>query len=158
TEEQAASSPSAGSPSPATTASATGAPTIAGSPRVETSTIVLDLAVGIAYEQPGATTPGVGGTSSRGPMSLAVDRDGRIYLWDQARVRVLVYEGQRLAKVFPEPFIEQGANAMLAHAGRLYLRWAPNPQAYADYAIDASTGELLFVGLSHVGTSIYPRE
>lgn len=42
--------------------------------------ILLDVAVGPGYEQPAATTPGVGGATSRGPTSVASDGEGRIYL------------------------------------------------------------------------------
>jgi hypothetical protein len=135
----------------AATPSGTSTPT--GSPRVETPSVMLDLAVGPGYGQPGATTPRVGGTTARGPTSVASDDQGRIYLWDHARVRILVYEGGRLARVLAEPFVEEGAASLLVYAGRLYLRWAPNPTPFAEYEIDAATGDLL-----RVGTDLYPRE
>lgn len=54
--------------------------------------------------------------------------------------------------VLPQPFVEQGSTSLLAYAGRLYLRWAPNPIPFAEYEIDATSGDLL-----RVGTGLYPR-
>lgn len=146
-------SPTATPAAPSASATPTGSPSPAGSPKVEASTIVLDLTVGPGYEQPAATTPGVGGLSSRGPMSVAVDNGGRIYLWDHARARILVCEGGKVTRVLPEPFVDWGSFGLLAYAGRLYLRYGID-QTQAEYAIDASTGELVAVAAS----GLYPRE
>jgi len=133
-------------PSPAPAASP------AGTPRVETSRIVLDVAIGPGYEQPAANAVRVGGVTSRGPMSFAVDSDGRIYVWDSVRVRILVYEAGRLARVLPEPFVDPSAAALLAHGGRLYLRYPGGGDFVADYEIDATSGDLL-----RLAKDSYPR-
>ncbi len=125
----------------------------AGSPTVERASIVLDLAVGPGYEQPAATTPGVGGLSSRGPTSVAADDNGRIYLWDHARARILVCEGGKVTRVLPEPFVDWDSFALLAYAGRLYLRYGID-QTQTEYVVDASTGDLV----AAASGGLYPRE
>ena len=54
------------------------------------------LLLSIPYTPPtfdslGATATRIGGITPRGPGSLAVDENDRIYIWDRARLRVVVY-------------------------------------------------------------------
>jgi hypothetical protein len=83
---------------------------------------------------------------------VAVDESDRIYIWDQARLRVVVYEGGRYLRALPIPFVEREATAMLVEAGRIYL----HVSGVVEYEIDASTGTLLRVATPS-DPSIYPR-
>jgi hypothetical protein len=108
-----------------------------------------------ATEKLGATTTRVGGVTPRGPSSLAVDENDRIYIWDQARLRVVVYGGGKFERAILLPYVEQDAGALLVEGGRVYLR-AVSPVGVLEYEIDGATGALLRA-VSTAGDSIYPR-
>ena len=102
----------------------------------------------------GATTNRVGGISARGPASLAVDENDRIYIWDQARLRIVVYESGQYVRAIPVPYVERSATALLVDGGRLYLRATSYLPATIEYEIDATTGALL---RATTDGSLYPR-
>jgi hypothetical protein len=102
----------------------------------------------------GATTGRVGGISPRGPASLAVDENDRIYVWDQARLRVVVFESGKYLRSVPLPYVERSATALLVDGDRFYLRAASPLSATIEYEIDATTGALLRVTTEGV---LYPR-
>jgi len=103
----------------------------------------------------GATATRIGGVTARGPASLAVDENDRVYIWDRARLRVAVYANGRFERAIPMPWVEQNADALLVAAGRLYLR-ATTQVGIIEYEIDGATGALLRAVSSDSG-SIYPR-
>lgn len=153
------SSPPPVTPSPASTPSA---PTSAAAPpsssgaRTETPAALLDVELGPAVSRPGVTTPRPGGGSQNGPTTLAVDGEGSIYLWDEARLRVVVYEkGGRCAREISLPSVAQ-AEGLLVHAGRLYLRENTLGGSTLEYEVDLATGRMLRIAASGLA-SIYPR-
>jgi hypothetical protein len=143
------------SPSPSSSAS----PTASSSPAVareETPRLLLS----IPYAPPtvdnlGATATRIGGVTPRGPSSLAVDQNDRVYIWDRARLRVAVYGGGKFERAIALPYVEQDAGALLVEEGRLYLR-AVNQTGVLEYEIDGATGALLRAR-SPADSSIYPR-
>jgi hypothetical protein len=116
------------------------------------------LLVSIPYaprvEALGASTSRVGGITGRGATSFAVDEQERIYVWDQARLRIAVYESGKFARAIALPYMERDARALLVEEDRLYLRTA-GPTGI-EYEIDAASGRLLRAART-AGTSIYPR-
>ena len=129
------------SPSPLPSPTASPSPIVA---REETPRALLSLGYAPpSVESVGATTTRVGGISARGPASLAVDENDRIYIWDQARLRVVVYESGRYVRAIPLPYVERSATALLVDGDRLYLRAASSFSATIEYEIDATTGALL---------------
>src|SRR2546423_440532 len=119
------------------------------------------LLLSIPYAPPtvdklGATATRIGGVTPRGPGSLAVDENDRIYIWDRARLRVVVYGGGKLERAIPVPYVEQEANALLVDGDRLYLRAGSDRFASIEYEIDGPTGALIRA-VSSEGGSIYPR-
>jgi hypothetical protein len=154
-------SPSASAP-PAFTSSP--GPTANATPRTEVPEVLLDVAVlPPVSERPGWTTSRVGGISSMGPTSLAIDRDGLVYLWDQARLRVVIYEKGRYVREIPLLSISPDAQGLLVYGDRLYLTdRATPPSAEPDrmaleHEIDLATGRVLRVALADSGASLYPR-
>lgn len=153
--------PPTATPSPGSTASA---PTSDAAPpsqrpalRTETPVVLLDVEVAPAVSNPGVTTPRPGGGSQNGPTALAVDGEGSIYLWDEARLRIVVYEkGGRYARDIPLPAVSPEAEALLVYAGRLYLRESTPSGSTLEYEVDVATGRLLRVAAGGP-TSIYPR-
>jgi len=118
--------------------------------------VLLDVEVAPDVSHPGVTTPRPGGGSQNGPTALAVDVDGFIYLWDEARLRIVVYEkGGRYARDIPLPSVSPEAEALLIHAGRLYLRENTFSGSTLEYEVDVATGRLLRVASGPA--SIYPR-
>src|SRR5712691_5601178 len=105
------------SPSPSPSAVVQPSATVPPSPiiaREETPRLLLS----IPYAPPtidklGATTARVGGITPRGPSSLAVDENDRIYIWDRARLRVVVYGNGRFERAIALPYVEQDAGALL---------------------------------------------
>ena len=148
-------------PSPAPTASGptstTAPPSPPGALRTETPVVLLDVEVAPDVSHPGVTTPRPGGGSQNGPTTLAVDGEGLIYLWDEARLRIIVYEkGGRYARDIPLPSVSPEAEALLIHAGRLYLRESTLSGSTLEYEVDLATGRMLRVVASGPA-SIYPR-
>lgn len=106
--------------------------------------VLLDLRLGPRDDQPGlsAASPGL---TPRGPTSLAVDEQGRVYLWDQAKSRVLVYAGHTLVRQIPLPQDIPGAARQLEVLnGKLYLALLDDTGARSnEWELDAATGALL---------------
>jgi hypothetical protein len=150
---------------PVVTPSASPSPTLLPSPtespspivaREETPRLLLSIPYApAAADKLGATTARVGGIPPRGPGSLAVDEDERIYIWDQARLRVVVYSAGRFERAIPVPYVEREADGLLLEGGRIYLR-AETPRGVLEYEIDGATGALLRA-VSSPDSSIYPR-
>jgi len=138
------------SPTPASTATVS-----LGPPKVDTPRLLLSLPYKPpAVERPGATTSRVGGISARGPASLAVDQNDRVYIWDQARLRVVVFEANTYVRAIPLPYVERGANALLVESDRMYLRADVLQGGSIEYEIDANSGILLRAATDG---SLYPR-
>ena len=145
-------------PSPSPSVAALPSPTASPAPSVareETPRLLLS----IPYAPPtadklGATTGRVGGITPRGPSSLAVDENERIYIWDQARLRVVVYDAGKFERAIPLPYVEREAGALLVDGGRIYLRGV-SQFGVLEYEIDGATGALLRAASSL--DSIYPR-
>ena len=119
------------------------------------------LLLSIPYTPPtfdslGATATRIGGITPRGPGSLAVDENDRIYIWDRARLRVVVYGEGRFERAISLPYVEQDADALLVDGNRLYLRAVSYLSGTIEYEIDPATGTLLRAA-SADGGSIYPR-
>ncbi|MDQ2915442.1 MAG: hypothetical protein M3T56_19625 [Chloroflexota bacterium] len=129
------------SPSPSPSQPVSQSPIVA---REETPRALLSLAYAPpSVETVGATTSRVGGISPRGPASLAVDENDRIYIWDQARLRVAVFESGKYLRSVPLPYVERSATALLVDGDRFYLRAVSSFSATIEYEIDATTGALL---------------
>ena len=141
------------SPTSAMSASPTASP--ASAAREETPRLL----VSIPYDPPavaslGATSARVGGLAPRGPGSLAVDENDRIYIWDRARLRVAVYANGRFERAIALPYVEQDADSLLVAGDRVYLRADSHQSGAIEYEIDIATGALLRA----VSTGpIYPR-
>ena len=143
---------------------ATPGPTVQPPPRTEVPELILDLPVAPPLiERPGWTTGRVGGISPSGPTSLAVDRDGLLYLWDQARLRVIVYDRGRYIREIPLLYVSPDSQGLLVYADRLYLTdrvsvasSEPNRMAL-EHEIDLATGRALRIALADRAASIYPR-
>ena len=146
-------------PIPTPTASVSPSPTAPPAPivaREETPRLLLS----IPYTPPtvdklGAMAARLGGTPPRGPSSLAVDESDRVYIWDRARLRVVVYGGGKFERAIALPYVEQEAGALLVDSGRFYLR-AATQAGVIEYEIDGGTGTLLRA-VSSIDSSIYPR-
>src|SRR5712691_1700792 len=147
-------------PSPSPSPSLLPSPTASPSPlvaREETPRLLLS----IPYAPPtvdklGATATRIGGVTPRGPRSLAVDENDRIYIWDRARLRVVVYGGGKFDRAISLPYVDQEADALLVDDDRLYLRAVSYLSGTIEYEIDATTGALVRA-TSTDGGSIYPR-
>ena len=145
-------------PSPSPSLSPTVLPAATASPspiaaREEMPRLVLTLPYAPpSIESLGATTARVGGISPRGPASLAVDANDRIYIWDQARLRVVVYESGKYMRAIALPFVEREATALLVDGDRLYLR--ADLSGTIEYEIDLTTGALLRAATDR---PLYPR-
>ena len=147
-------------PIPTPTASVSPSPIAPPAPivaREETPRLLLS----IPYTPPtvdklGAMAARLGGTPPRGPSSLAVDESDRIYVWDRARLRVVVYGGGKFERAISLPYVEQEADALLVDGDRLYLRAVSYLSGTIEYEIDAATGALVRA-MSTDGGSIYPR-
>jgi hypothetical protein len=145
---------------PSSSPSVTALPSSTASPapivaREETPRLLLS----IPYAPPtadklGATTGRVGGITPRGPSSLAVDENERVYVWDQARLRVVVYGAGQFERAISLPYVEREAGALLVDGGRIYLRGV-SQFGVLEYEIDGATGTLLRAVSSL--DSIYPR-
>jgi hypothetical protein len=108
-----------------------------------------------AVDRLGASTTRVGGITGRGPSSLAVDEQDQIYIWDQARLRVAVYQGGKYLRSIPMPYVEREAGALLVESGRLYLR-ATAQVGVIEYEIDVASGALVRA-VTLGNDSLYPR-
>jgi hypothetical protein len=145
-------------PSPSPSLSPTIAPSPTASPapiaaREEIPRLLLTLPYAPpSIESLGATTARVGGISPRGPASLAVDANDRIYIWDQARLRVVVYESGKYMRAIALPFVDRDATALLVNGDRLYLR--AELSSTIEYEIDLTTGALLQAATDR---PLYPR-
>src|SRR6266566_5646817 len=151
--------PSASPPaSPAASSAASPTPSSAAIvAREETPRLLLS----IPYAPPtvdklGATAARIGGVTPRGPRSLAVDENDRVYIWDRARLRIVVYGGGKFERAISLPYVEQEADALLIDGDRLYLRAVSYLSGTIEYEIDAATGALVRA-MSTDGGSIYPR-
>ena len=103
----------------------------------------------------GATTARVGGRIPVGATTFAVDEQERVYIWDRARLRVVVYQAGKFVRSISLPFIEPDARSLLVHGDRLYLRFTSGFSGSMEYEIDASSGAL--VRAVRLGPTIYPR-
>jgi hypothetical protein len=134
-------------------------PTAALSPivaREETPRLLLSIPYAPpAVDTLGATATRVGGVTPKGPSSLAVDENDRIYIWDRARLRVVVYADRKFDRAIALPYVEQEAGALLVEGSRIYLR-AANPRGVLEYEIDGATGALIGA-VSSSNSTIYPR-
>ena len=146
-------------PSPIPTASVT--PSSASPPPIVAREETPRLLLSIPYAPPtfdglGATATRVGGVTPRGPSSLAVDENDRMYIWDRARLRVVVYSGGKFERAISLPYVEQEADALLVDGDRLYLRAVSYLSGTIEYEIDTATGALLRATSTDAG-SIYRR-
>src|SRR5438445_7188933 len=151
---------------PSASPAASPAASIAASPTPSSAAIVAReekprLLLSIPYIPPtvdklGAMAARLGGTPPRGPSSLAVDESDRIYIWDRARLRVVVYGGGEFERAISLSYVEQEADALLVDGDRLYLRAVSYLSGTIEYEIDAATGALLRATSTDAG-SIYPR-
>lgn len=139
-------------------------PTAGATPRTEVPELILDIAVlPPVTERPGRTTSRVGGITPSGPSSIAVDRDGLLYLWDQARLRVIVYDKGRFIREIPLLYVSPDAQGLLVYADRLYLTDRATPASSEpsrmalEHEIDVATGRSLRIALAGATASIYPR-
>jgi hypothetical protein len=147
------------SPSPTATATLSASPTASSSPitaREETPRLLLSIPYApLSVESVGATATRIGGVTPRGPASLAVDENDRIYIWDRARLRVAVYGGGKFERAIAVPYVEQDAGGLLLDGGRVYLR-AVTQLGTLEYEIDGANGALVRAA-SSANSSIYPR-
>ncbi len=122
--------------------------------------LLLDLPLGPESNQPGSTSARIGGISPKGPRSMAVDRDGLIYLWDSARARVMAYDRGKLVRVVELPYAGPEAGWLQVYAGRLYLRTDRHNHQEEIEAGEADGRLLRLAVLPYDGQTIYrrPRE
>ncbi|MFZ5827685.1 MAG: hypothetical protein ACOY94_25560 [Bacillota bacterium] len=85
------------------------------------SRLLLDLALGDEPGQPGWLPSRVGGVSPRGPLALAVAGPTTIYLLDQAKGRVLHYEGDRLTDSLLTPWVDDQVGDLRLADGALVV-------------------------------------
>lgn len=134
---------------------ATPAPTARPSPAEHVPRLLLTLPYAPSLEALGATTGRVGGLSPVGATTFAVDEQERVYVWDRARLRVVVYQAGKFVRAISLPFAEPDARSLLVHGDRLYLRFVSGFSGSMEYEIDALTGGLLKA--VRLGPTIYPR-
>lgn len=86
---------------------------------------VMDLSVGPRFDQAGLTTERVGGISDGGPTALAATADGRFYVFDAARSRLIEYRYGRAVRFLPVPYdLDLGAERR--------TQWLPRPGVAPD--------------------------
>ena len=117
--------------------------------------LVLSMPYAPSVDVLGATTGRVGGLSPVGPTTFAVDEQERVYVWDRARLRVVVYQAGKFVRAISLPFVEPDARSLLVHGDRLYLRFTSGFSGSVEYEIDLATGRLL--AAVRLGSSLYPR-
>ncbi len=109
-------------------------------------------------DAPGVVPAAPGGISARGPQSVAVE-GGKVFLWDEAALRVLVYTNQALTQKAPLTAARASAAALLVEADRLYLRDQDDSgKALVEDEFAIATGSRLRSAQLQSGdSSIYPR-
>jgi len=117
--------------------------------------LVLSVPYASSVEVLGATTGRVGGLSPVGATTFAVDEQERVYVWDRARLRVVVYQTGKFVRAISLPYVEPDARSLLVHGDRLYLRFTSGFSGSMEYEIDVATGGLL--AAVRLGSSLYPR-
>lgn len=147
--------PSAASSSSAPSVSLATPATARPSPVEHAPRLLLTVPYAPSVEALGATTARVGGLSPVGATTFAVDEQERVYVWDRARLRVVVYEAGKFVRAISLPYVEPDARSLLVQGDRLYLRFASGFGGSMEYEIDASTGRLLRA--VRLGSTIYPR-
>lgn len=136
------------------------APTAQPSPKLELPLLLLDVRAGPGASLPGTIPPSPGGSQWRGPETLFVDDAGRVWLFDQAKSRVIAYDNGAFVRAIPVPDAVRGAAGLLLHGGRIYLRSVDDRGAgQAEFELDGTTGRLLrSANVARGEASIYPYE
>ncbi|HET7699439.1 MAG TPA: hypothetical protein VFM06_01075 [Candidatus Limnocylindria bacterium] len=155
-----AGAPAAGPASPSPAASAAPTTTPAATPKLEMPSVLLDVRAGAEVSRPGTIPPAPGGAVTRGPETHAVDEAGLVWLFDQAKSRVAVYDRDGFVRAVAVPDVPRGAGGLLVTGGRLYFRLADDHGVgYRELELDATTGRVLRdVDLRAGAASIYPFE
>lgn len=103
---------------------------------------ILSVATNGDAETPGVTPEQAGGIPARGPRSFAVEEPD-LFIWDQARLRVLVYQ-QRFSKAVSIPSVDPRAVALLVTPGHYYLRiQGDSAEPWTEFEIDSASGRIL---------------
>jgi len=105
--------------------------------------LLLSMSYAPSTDVLGATTARVGGRIPVGATTFAVDEQERVYVWDRARLRIVVYQAGKFVRAISLPFIEPDARSLLVHGDRLYLRFTSGFSGSMEYEIDAPSGALL---------------
>lgn len=153
--------PSPASPVPSVTVAtsvpsvASATPTAVASPRLELPLVLLDVRAGTGVSQPGTIPPGPGGSLTIGPETHAVDEAGAVWLYDQAKSRVVAYDKGRFVRAVSVPDVPRRASALLVAGGRIYFRTFEGSGAATELELDGITGKLL---RRSGAPSLYPYE
>lgn len=147
-------------PVPPPSASVRATATSAATPQLEVPAVLLDVRAGSDPSQPGTISPSCCGSLTRGPETLAVDDAGVVWLYDQAKSRVVGYEQGRFARGVDVPDVPRGASALLVANGRLFFKVIDDVgTVYAELEMDGMTGELMRRSDTRTGApSLYPYE
>lgn len=152
-------------PAPSVTASsgatpATATPAGVASPRLEVPLLLLDVRAGADLAQPGTIPPGPGGSQTLGPETHAVDEAGVVWLYDQAKSRVIGYDQGRFTRAVDVPDVPRGASALLVANGRIFFKVIDDVgTVLAELELDGLTGKLLRRSDTRTGApSLYPYE
>lgn len=122
--------------------------------------MLLDVRAGTDVTQPGTIPPGPGGSLTLGPETHAVDEVGIVWLYDQAKSRVIAYDQGRFVQAVAVPDVPRGASALLVASGRIYFRIIDDVgTASTELELDGITGKLLRRSDMRTGApSLYPYE
>jgi hypothetical protein len=114
---------------------------------------VLDVELGPGPERPARTPARAGGVPEGGPSFLAVGADQTIFVYDQARGRILHYREGKYVGATAVPYLSEVAGdqggALLYDSGRFYLRGRQR-----EFEVDAQ-GRILRTAALPGG--LYPR-
>lgn len=104
--------------------------------------------------------PMAGGSLTRGPETIAVDEDGVLWLYDQAKARAVAYEKGVFLRAVAVGDLPRGARGLLVANGKIYLRVIDDKgTVYTELEIDASSGRTMRSADVGAGAaSIYPYE
>ena len=113
------------------------------------------MRAGIDVSQPGTILPGPGGAGTVGPETHAVDEAGAVWLYDQAKSRVIAYANGRFVRAVAVPDVPRRASALLVAGGKIYFRSFEGSGAATELELDGITGKLL---RRSGAPSLYPYE
>lgn len=142
---------------PAAAPSLSRQPTASAPSLSERPSILLQLVAGSA-DGPGVVPAAPGGVAARGPQSVIVEQ-GRIYVWDEANLRVLIYDGQSRSGAVSLRDARVQSRALVFENDRFYLREQDDAgTAMYEDEFDASSGARLRTAAVRFGeASLYPR-